>query len=561
MGALAKLKDGADQPQVVDTLGGRMHIRWDEGAAATPHGQLVFFAEFLATTGVFERWVSSCPLEYRSGNAPDKRDVLGTLMLGLLAGHRRYAHITALRGDAVAAQALGMNKVVSEDALRRSLERIDEAASTAWMRPALMHSVRQALDKPWVLDIDATIKPLYGRQEGAELGYNPAKPGRPSHVLHTFWVGNLRLVLDVQVNSGKQHTSVHAKAALGRLLDELGDKRPALVRGDSGYGNEGILLELESREQPYLLRLRQTANVQRLVAQQFARQDWSRADNQGCQMAEDWLQLHGWSKKRRVVIVRQRLRGGIARERRVDGKQLQLDLAGPSVLEGERLWEYAVMVTNVKYPLEAIGQLYRDRADCENGFDELKNQWGLSGFTTQDINRCQTTARACALVYNWWSWYCRTANPSARMEAITSRPLLLAAVGTVANHAGQTTLYLTPLHGKASMLKPLIANIRAALQHVKDTAEQFKVIDRWAVLLRYVSEKIAPHTGYLQAPGCVTGDGVTAGFRLNSLPIPAEHLQISDRIQKVGFSLNAGLEPGTKKLGKFSASSMVVWRC
>ena len=47
------------QPQVVDTLGGRMHVRWDEGAAATPHGQLVFFAEFLAATGVFERWVSS----------------------------------------------------------------------------------------------------------------------------------------------------------------------------------------------------------------------------------------------------------------------------------------------------------------------------------------------------------------------------------------------------------------------------------------------------------------------------------------------------------------------
>jgi hypothetical protein len=140
MAALAGVEDGGDQPQVVDTLGGRMHVRWDEGAAATPHGQLVFFAEFLAATGVFERWVSQCPLEYRSGNAPDKRDVLGTLMMGMLAGQRRYAHITALRGDAVAAQALGMNKVVSEDALRRALERIDEAASTAWMRPALQRA-------------------------------------------------------------------------------------------------------------------------------------------------------------------------------------------------------------------------------------------------------------------------------------------------------------------------------------------------------------------------------------------------------------------------------------
>jgi hypothetical protein len=323
---------------------------------------------------------------------------------------------------------------------------------------------------------------------------------RPSHVLHTFLVANLRLVLDVQVSSGKQHTSVHAKTALGRLLDELGqdprgNRRPALVLGDSGYGNEGILTELESRDQRYLLRLRQTKNVQRLVAQQFARHDWSRPDSQGCQMVEAQLQLHGWSKKRRVIIVRQRVRGGIARERRVDGKQLRLDLAGPSVHEGDRLWEYAVLVTDVAYPLQAMAQLYRDRADAENAFDELKNQWGLSGFTTQDLTRCQTVARSCALVYNGWTWYCRAAHPQGRMEAITSRPLLLAAVGKAASHANQTTLYLTPLHGRADVLKRLIANIGAALRHVRAAAEQFKDLDRWACLLRSISDRIAPIIG------------------------------------------------------------------
>jgi Transposase DDE domain group 1 len=405
-----------------------------------------------------------------------------------------------------------VNKVVSEDALRRALQRIDQAASSAWMRPSLMHSVREALDKPWVLDIDASIKPLYGRQEGAEIGYNPTKPMRPSHVLHTFLVSNLRLVLDVQVSSGKQHSSGHAKAMLGRLLDELGDerlgnRRPTLVRGDSGYGNEGILLTLEERKQPYLLRLRQTKNVQRLVAQQFTREDWSRSDNQGCQMVQAQLQLHGWSKKRRVIIVRQRIRGGIARERRIDGKQLRLDLAGPSVHEGDRLWEYAVLVTDVEYPLESIGQLYRDRADAENAFDELKNQWGLGGFTTQDINRCQMVARACALVYNWWGWYCRAAHPDGRMEAITSRPLLLAAVGKAASHANQTTLYLTPIHGRADVLKRLIANIGEALRHVKATAEQFKDLDRWGCLLRYVSDRIAPVIGPPRPPPRLAATG------------------------------------------------------
>jgi hypothetical protein len=77
-----------------------------------------------------------------------------------------------------------------------------------------------------------------------------------------------------------------------------------------------------------------------------------------------------------------------------------------------------------------------------------------------------TTARACALVYNGWSWSCRTAHPTARMAAITNLPLLRSAVGRAAPSGGQTTLYLTPRHGKASLLKPLISNIQADLRHV-----------------------------------------------------------------------------------------------
>jgi len=71
-----------------------------------------------------------------------------------------------------------------------------------------------------------------------------------------------------------------------------------------------------------------------------------------------------------------------------------------------------------------------------NGFDELKNQWGWGGYTTQDIEQCNLSAQAVALVYHWWSGYMRLANPKARLEAITSRPLLLAAVGRLTEHAG-----------------------------------------------------------------------------------------------------------------------------
>jgi hypothetical protein len=372
------LAQASEDAVAVDTMGGRVHVRWDETAQATPHGQIVFFAEFLATAGVFDRWVEACPLYYSSPNASRSRDVLGTLMLGILAGSKRYAHIAGVRGDAVAAKALGLNGMVSEDSVRRALKVMAPAASEPWMREALMASVREALDRPWVLDMDATIKPLYGRQEGAEVGYNPQKPGRPSHVLHTFWVGNLRLVLDAVLSSGKQHTSGHAKAAMARLLDELGDKAPALVRGDCGYGNEDIIDVCEQRGLRYLLRLRKTANVKRLIERLFRREDWTRATeaSQGWQAIEDELRLSGWSKARRVVVLRRRIKHDIAitaknaakkRGHKDHGEQLVLALPHDEVQDNAQVWEYTVLATNAHYDIAAIGQLYRDRCDCENG--------------------------------------------------------------------------------------------------------------------------------------------------------------------------------------------------
>ena len=97
-----------------------------------------------------------------------------------------------------------------------------------------------------------------------------------------------------------------------------------------------------------------------------------------------------------------------------------------------KLYEHVVLVTSFGregYELRTIAQLYRDRGDCENGFDEIKNQWGWTGFTSQEIKRSTLMARHIALIYNWWSLFVRAAHPKARREAITSRPLLLNAVG------------------------------------------------------------------------------------------------------------------------------------
>ena len=132
--------------------------------------------------------------------------------------------------------------------------------------------------------------------------------------------------------------------------------------------------------------------------------------------------------------------------------------------------------------MQSIGQLYRDRADCENGFDEIKNQWGWGGYTTHDIERCALSAQAVALIYNWWSWYVRLAKPKKRLEAITSRPKLLSAVGRMTRHSGQTKILLTITHEAASEIKRLVSNVRKGIDHVRAIAPQLtgpSVGSRW----------------------------------------------------------------------------------
>src|SRR6266478_5110204 len=126
----AELPDGsATTDSSLDTFGGKIQVKWVPGAAVSGLGQMAFFIEFLKTSGLFDAWVKECPLTFTSPNAPKKRDVLGTILLSVLSGHWRYAHITALRGDGVNAPLLGMRKVVSEDSVRRAMTAMEEQAS------------------------------------------------------------------------------------------------------------------------------------------------------------------------------------------------------------------------------------------------------------------------------------------------------------------------------------------------------------------------------------------------------------------------------------------------
>jgi hypothetical protein len=156
------------------------------------------------------------------------------------------------------------------------------------------------------------------------------------------------------------------------------------------------------------------------------------------------------------------------------------------VLRAGNVYEYAVLVTPLEEEVLGIAQLYRDRAEAENVFDELKNQWGWAGFTTQDHQRCQILARIVALIYNWWSLFTRLAIPNRHTEATTSRPLLLHGIGRQTTHGNQTTLTITSNHAHAEPIRRALEGVSRLLRRLVETAEQFTVNQRWRWLLRFI---------------------------------------------------------------------------
>ena len=185
-----------------------------------------------------------------------------------------------------------------------------------------------------------------------------------------------------------------------------------------------------------------------------------------------------------MVLPRRKLSGPLALAER-DGEGQSVVGFGTADVRRE-LWEFGALATSLDSDIITLGQPYRDRGDSENAFDELKNQWGWGGFTTQDLYRCQPMARCVGLVFDWWNLFARLADPDRHREAITSLPLLLSAIGRLTTLARRVTLHVSSphgQHGQHAWARQAFACIAAFFVTLRETAEQLTPLDRWYRIL------------------------------------------------------------------------------
>jgi len=260
------------------------------------------------------------------------------------------------------------------------------------------------------------------------------------------------------------------------------------------------MVECEGRAQNYLFRQRQTRKVQGLVQKLMGATTtrWVKT-SRGWEGAEGELGLQGWSRKRRVVVLRRR------RERTGPPAVLLPESTTPSLPWTEVVarvpeYEHLVLVTNLKNDLVGLTDLYLQRADAENPYDELKNQWGWGGFMTRDLHRCQVAARNGALIYNWWSLFVRGAEPQRPREAITSRPLLLCGIGRLSQSGNQLKVQLTSLHEEARQVQQVLTGLSQFLSGLRNTAEQLNPRQCWERIWNRILEPFLRPIAALPGP-------------------------------------------------------------
>lgn len=207
-----------------------------------------------------------------------------------------------------------------------------------------------------------------------------------------------------------------------------------LNRGDLGLGHERVCAwhEAQAGRPHYLFRLKLTANVKRAIAA-VPQKDWQGPARLGVlQVAEVKLRLPDWSATRRVVAGRRCL-GEVSKE-----------VAG--TFWDQTKHEFEAYVTSL--PVGEVNawqtiELYRQRADAENVFDELKHQWGLNGFCCHQRNATALAARLGLLIYNLWHLFLRLLEPDRHVESAGGRRWFLLIAARLVQSGRQKTLQVS----------------------------------------------------------------------------------------------------------------------
>jgi hypothetical protein len=432
-------------PREIQSLlsSGRVILRQTQ-RAVTPLGGAAVFVAYLNKLGFVDKVRQHMPIHWRSRNQIEPAATFTAFLISVLAGAKRFAHASWLRGDRALHALLGMSRFPIDDTIRNLFRRFGMGDVHRLFDPLFQWQMERLPQRSegYSLDLDSTVFERYGQQEGALKGHNPRKHGRPSHHPLLAVLAEAHFLLHGWLRSGNCGSARGVVEFLKEAL-ALWSQRQTIrvVRADSGFFEDKLLSFLEQRCLPYIVVARLTKWIKR-QAQQVTH--WKSLD-ENYSVGEFQLQLFNWDQSRRFVVVREQLREG----RESLGRKL-LDVPG---------YSFRIFVTNRHDAPEEIWREYNHRADVENRIAELKYDLGADGFCLHQFFATEAAFQAILLLFNLLGEFQRVAGLPAYQQPATLRTQVFIC-GAILGRAGRRlVLHLSESWGGLKTRNPLLDKI------------------------------------------------------------------------------------------------------
>ena len=361
----------------------------------TPWGGIALMKKLIDKTGIIQK-LASLPLPVqRSNRGYSPLQLIINFWVGIWCGANRFEHLEVTRQDNVIRKLFGWERMAGHKAFERYFRKFSQAKNHAVFNELYRWFFDQLKFDNFTLDFDSTVMTRYGEQEGAAVGYNPAKRGRKSHHPLLAVIAECRMVANIWLRPGNTGAANNFCSFLCETLSHLAGKTIGLLRADSGFHDQKIFVFLETyiTPIPYIIAMKFYQPIQRILAQQTT---WLQLDD-GLEIGETMYRHPEWKKERRIIMVRQQ----INKRPKATGKQLRL-FGDEGIYKNYR---YSSFVTTLLLPAHQVWCLYRGRSDAENRFKELKYDFGAGSFNLNAFYATETTLHFVMMAYNLMSLF------------------------------------------------------------------------------------------------------------------------------------------------------------
>jgi DDE family transposase len=355
---------------------------------------------------------------------------LKALLYPLVLGLGRFETTEPLRYNGVFHCLAGLPDYPAATTLRRFLDRFATRGRNSFLklhdtwRAVMLGQTSQA-----IFDLDSTVLTVFGRQERAQVAYNPKKRGRPSYLPLLCFEGNTQDCWEGSYHTGRTNVSTITVPLLERSFRKLpAPIREVRVRAHSAFDDHEIIEFIEGKGAFYAMVARLTRPLKNglsgLHYHRIASGVWA-AKFEYCQLR--------WPGPRRFVVIRRP-------QRDEPSAQWTLFQMGG--------YTYQAMVTNIALQPLNLWRFYDRRARAELIIRELKYAYALGKIPINHFQANEAFFQIVSLAYDLLNWFKRLCVPPHLQQATLQRlrRRLFVVPVQFARPGGVPTLHLAPTY-------------------------------------------------------------------------------------------------------------------